>query len=180
MFTAAQAAADNIVTAQLTLHNLANGVKLELHAPLSALLDQNNPQDAANVMTKLQHADLLWRIPKSAQCTFEAPVIQSERLAQLLQRQSSEKSQQENQSRVPASLPRQPAVAASMDGDKVSATYLYTCVKPEQLKGMNINVMQVFPGIQHVDIQLSSTNEERGTRAIRNVQLVPPRTQVDW
>ncbi len=165
------------ISARLILQNSSDGLTLELYAPLMALLGELD--DAGKVMDKLQHPDQLWTLPKSAECTAAETVIQSERLAKLLERQSVASRQRENITRPLGSLPRELASPEIKDND-VKATFVYRCVKPELLKGMHINVMQVFPAIGHVDIQMRTSKVQSGGQTIGQVRLASPGTRLDW
>ncbi len=165
------------ISAQLILQDSSSGLTLELYVPLMALLGELD--DAGKVMEKLQHPDKLWMLPKSAQCTAAETVIQSDRLAQLLERQSVASRQRENSTRPLGSLPRELASPEIKDND-VKATFVYRCVKPELLKGMHINVMQVFPAIGHVEIQMRASKVQSGYQSIGQVRLASPGTRLDW
>jgi hypothetical protein len=181
MQAASAFAADQVVVepvhAQLTLESSPGGITLHFQAPLMALLGASD--DAKKVMNKLQQPNALWVLPKSAQCSSAEPVIHSERLAQIMARQSTTDRQQENLTRIPGSLSRDTALP-EVKHDELKATYVYQCVKPELLNGMQIKVMQFFPDIAHVDIQVSAAKAQSGARTFKQMRLLPSGTQLDW
>ena len=176
-FAADQVAESGAFHAQLTLKSSPGGVTLYFQAPLMALLGASD--DAKKVIEKLHQPNSLWLLPKSAQCGSAEPVIHSERLAQLVARQSLKDRQQENRTRIPGSLPRD-MDPPEVKHNELKATYVYRCVKPELLNGMQIKVMQVFPDIAHVDIQMSTAKTHSSARAFKQIRLLPPGTQIDW
>lgn len=177
VFAAGKVVESAALHAQLTLQSTSAGITLHFLTPLPALLSAAD--DAKKVMEKLQQPAALWMPTPAAQCSSAEPVIHSERLAQLLARQSTPDRQQENRTRIPGSLPRHMDLPEG-NHDELKATYVYRCVKPELLSGMQIKVMQVFPNIAHVDIQANTSKTQPGGRLFKQVRLLPSGSQLDW
>jgi hypothetical protein len=141
------------------LRVVVDGTQLEvaLESPLDNLLGfehapRTEPQRAAvRAMTaKLRRAQGLFTPSAAARCAIASVELAS--------------------SALPASLLGQagPAAAASEaapDGHAdLDATYTWHCDAPAQLKGLDVGLMQAFPGIRQLDVQVVGPKGQSAAR----------------
>lgn len=161
-------------SANLTVQVTATGLYLTVIAPLTDWLEQRalDRSSAAHLLHLLNTPALLWKLPAAAKCTVSPAIIQQGRVAELLRYQSSLSQQQENKTRVAISLPKQSSsqqlsaiqsVATGELDDQVQAealqvSYRYTCENPDKLRQVGVQLMQVFPAMQSVQVELMTSS----------------------
>lgn len=143
-----------------------NQLELGLESPLDNLLGfeaapRTEAQRAAvrTMAAKLRQAQTLFVPTASAQCTLASVQLSSSALPAELLGETK-----------PAAESR-PAESGHADLD---ATFTFQCAAPAQLKGLEVRLMQAFPGLRKLDVQVAGPRGQSGTT------LTPAKRTISW
>lgn len=160
-------------------------VQVNLNSPLDNLLrfehaprNEKERQAVKAMASKFNQADSLFIFTPSAQCRVEStdlvsPVLSPDLLAPA---SDSSKSADKNtgKNRGPSgTAPSTSSTAADMHAE-LEATWQFQCAQPQALRGVDVRLFQMFPGLRRLDAAVA------GPKGQSSAKLSPESTQLKW
>lgn len=157
-------------------------VQVNLNSPLDNLLrfehaprNEKERQAVKAMASKFNRADSLFIFTPAAQCRVEStdlasPVLSPDLLAPA---SDSGKSADKNTGKNGGPSGTAPSTAADMHAE-LEATWQFQCAQPQALRGVDVRLFQMFPGLRRLDAAVA------GPKGQSSAKLSPESSRLKW
>lgn len=160
-------------------------VQVSLNSPLDNLLtferaprNEKERQAVKAMALKLNQADRLFIFTPAAQCRVEStdlasPVLSPDLLAPASDSGKSADKNTGKNSGPSGTAPSASSTAADVHAE-LEATWRFQCTQPRALRGVDVRLFQMFPGLRRLDAAVA------GPKGQSSAKLSPESTRLKW